>query len=74
MGLRFCPWDYAFSFPQVVWRWNSSGMFAMMYEGLDPISPLRIKYHDLNGGGMDCVNLHILLHFFYCTMSVYDHM
>ena len=44
--------DYAFTLSQGVWRWNSPGVFAMMYEGLDLISSLRNRYHDLNGGGM----------------------
>ena len=64
-ALDSAPWEYAFSLSQVVWRWNSSGMFAMMYEGLDPISPLRIKYHDLNGGGMI-----VLICLFYCIFFI----
>ena len=52
MGLGLCPWEYAFSLLQVVWRWNSPCMFVMINEGLDPISSVRNKYHDLNGGGL----------------------
>ena len=57
-----------------MWRWNSPGVFAIMYEGLDSISSLRNRYHDLNGGGIIVlICIFYIMHFF-IVQCVYDNI